>query len=214
LTDISGLQSQLQSLCTGTPPDILCGVTRFDSQNTKWDFGLTGGYAIRRNLVAIGEFSRTRALNPNPTFSTYYQQVVEIPCDPYYDYDYYYYYYPCETYNALVPAPGISPVVRKFSTHVTQFTGGVQYQVPVNVWRLAPFVGFGVGVARAAMNSKDPGVSDLSRSHSTLNFASGARVYLSPTWGVRPELKVVRFLSGTNETAVRASIGVFYQFRP
>jgi hypothetical protein len=216
LTDIIGLQSQLRDLCIGTPGGS-CDVTRDSSSNRKWDFGLTGGYAIWRNLVAIGEFSQTRALNPKRTFYTSYYDVVPTPCDPYY-------YDPSDTCYYLVPAPPRGPTKREFNTHVNQFTGGVQYQVPVTVWRLAPFVGVSAGVARATTSSKDSAVSDLSRSYSTVSLTAGARVYLSPTWGLRPELKVMRlfsgtnetglFFSGVNETVVRTSIGVFYQFRP
>ena len=219
LTDIRGLYSQLLSACAGlsvVPPEnyyLWCDVINVNKRNSKWDFGLTGGYAIKRNLMVIGEFSRTEALNPDPTFFTYYR-LLPIPSPAPCPYYYYYYYYDDSCYDFPPPIPSPAPLERRFNSHLTQFTGGIQYQVPVTVWRVAPVVGVGAGVARAAMNSQDSTVSNLSRSHSTVNFSGGARVYLSKTWGVRPEVKVMRLFSGANETVVRTSIGLFYQFRP
>src|SRR5215813_12982407 len=45
--------------------------------------------------------------------------------------------------------------------------------------------------------------------HFTVNFGGGARIYFTPSWGLRPEFKIAHI---PNETWVRTSVGLFFQF--
>src|SRR5215475_11087358 len=61
-TNIPGLIGDLANLSGGA--------VRFDpGSNTKWNVGVSGGYAIRPNLMVVGEVMRTRLLNPTLSFN-------------------------------------------------------------------------------------------------------------------------------------------------
>src|SRR5262245_47336379 len=61
-TNIPGLIGDLANLSGGA--------VRFDpGSNTKWNVGVSGGYAIKSNLMVVGEVMRTRLLNPTLSFN-------------------------------------------------------------------------------------------------------------------------------------------------
>jgi len=155
------------------------GVVRFDpGSNTKWNVGVSGGYAIRPNLMVVGEVMRTRLLNPTLNFN-----ILSVPTSV------------------------------GFDASLIEATGGVQYQAPLRESKIAPFAGVQVGWAdsRLAMQNSTFNVLDLNLSdnHFTVNFGGGARIYFTPSWGLRPEFKIAHI---PNETWVRTSVGLFFQF--
>jgi hypothetical protein len=50
---------------------------------------------------------------------------------------------------------------------------------------------------------------NFSDNHFIFNVGGGARIYFTDHWGVRPEFKFVHI---PNESWVRSSVGLFYQF--
>jgi Outer membrane protein beta-barrel domain len=56
-TDIAGVIRDVGNLSNAT-------VTFDPGSNTKWNVGASGGYAIRSDFMVVGEFVRTRLLNP------------------------------------------------------------------------------------------------------------------------------------------------------
>src|SRR5262245_38720907 len=56
-TSITKLVADVSTLTGGT-------VTFDPGSNTKWNLGVSGGYAIKSNLMAVGEVVRTRLANP------------------------------------------------------------------------------------------------------------------------------------------------------
>ena len=56
-TNIAGVIGDVSNLSGGT-------VTFDPGSNTKWNIGVSGGYAIESNLMVVGEIVRTRLLNP------------------------------------------------------------------------------------------------------------------------------------------------------
>jgi opacity protein-like surface antigen len=105
------------------------------------------------------------------------------------------------------------PTSLDFNASLLEATGGVHYQVPLPYAKILPFVGGGIGLARTKLAVEDStfNILDLnfSEHHFTFNFGGGARVYFSPSWGVRPEIKLVHI---PDETFFRTSVGLFYQF--
>jgi hypothetical protein len=170
-TNIPGLIGDLANLSGG--------VVRFDpGSNTKWNVGVSGGYAIKPNFMVVGELVRTRLQNPTLNFN-----ILSVPTSV------------------------------GFDASLIEATGGVQYQAPLRESRIAPFAGVQVGWAdsRLAMQNSTFNVLDLNLSdnHFTVNFGGGARIYFTPSWGLRPEFKIAHI---PNETWVRTSVGLFFQF--
>lgn len=54
------------------------------------------------------------------------------------------------------------------------------------------------------------GVSRQTSTDSFCVFGGGLRLYLGSSWGIRPDIRVVRV---PDETFFRANVGVFYQLR-
>jgi Outer membrane protein beta-barrel domain len=169
-TDITGVIRDVARLSGGT-------VFFEPGSNTKWNVGVSGGYAIQSNLMIVGEVIRTRLLNPTLRLS--------VP---------------------LVPALG-------FGASLIEATAGVQYQAPLRDSKIAPFVGGGIGLARSRLSLEEStfNILDLnfSDNHFIFNVGGGAQIYFTDHWGVRPEFKFVHI---PNESWVRSSVGLFYQF--
>lgn len=170
-TNIPGLIGDLTSLSGGA--------VRFDSgSNTKWNVGVSGGYAIRPNLMVVGELMRTRLSDSTMTFN-----VLSVPTSI------------------------------GFDAHLMEATGGVQYQAPFLDSKIAPFAGVQIGLAHSTFDAQNSTFNvldlNLTDNHFTVNFGGGARIYFTPSWGLRPEFKVAHI---PNETWVRTSLGVFYRF--
>jgi opacity protein-like surface antigen len=97
------------------------------------------------------------------------------------------------------------------SLAITDFTGGVHWQIPVSSKKLVPYLAAGVGGARAAASVSGSGLPASVAATSTglsANFGGGLRYYIRDSWGVRPEVTFVR-IPGQNY--VRFGVGVFWQ---
>ena len=110
------------------------------------------------------------------------------------------------------------PVRISASAKLVDFGGGVQYNLPTD-WNFEPYVVGAVGAGRtsASGSAHVPGSNiDVSLSTSDtkarLGVGVGVRYYVSERWGVRPELRIDRYLGTGGTTAVRYTVGVFYQF--
>lgn len=106
---------------------------------------------------------------------------------------------------------GINNVSFSTSFHLTDFTGGVHWQLPVGSKRLVPYLAVAAGGARLSGSASGGGLPagvGASATSATVNFGGGVRYYIRPSWGIRPEVKVVR-ISG--QTYVRFGAGVFWQ---
>jgi hypothetical protein len=170
-TNIPGLIGDLTNLSGG--------VVRFDpGSNTKWNVGVSGGYAIRSNLMIVGEVMRTRLLNPTLSFN-----ILSVPTSV------------------------------GFDASLIEATGGVQYQAPLRESRIAPFARVQIGLAHSKLDAQNSTFNvldlNLSDNNFTVNFGGGARIYFTPSWGLRPEIKIAHI---PNETWVRTSLGLFFQF--
>jgi hypothetical protein len=174
-----GLNSVSDAFRDAFAIDLPGGQTlRFDpGTNTKWNYGLSGGFTVIPRLMVTGEILQTQIADPK----------LELT---------------------------IPPVTTTINTDLSlmELTGGVQYEIPVTFTKVFPYVAGSLGWARShiGLNASAFGL-DLKNSENdfTANYGGGARVYFSPRWGFRPEFKVVHV---PDETFVRATIGVFFQF--
>ena len=91
----------------------------------------------------------------------------------------------------------------KVKTSATGFQGGVHILFPIGKSRAVPFAAasFGVGTAKASV-----GNVSVSETLGQFGFGGGLDYYVSPKWGLRPEVRVF------NVGEVRATMGVFYRF--
>jgi len=97
------------------------------------------------------------------------------------------------------------------SLSLTDFTGGVHWQLPVGSQKLVPYLAVEAGgtrVAGSVSGSALPVSVSTSSTARTFEFGGGVRYYIHPSWGIRPEVMVVR-IPGT--TYVRIGVGVFWQ---
>lgn len=98
------------------------------------------------------------------------------------------------------------------SAKAVNFNGGVHYNFPNlfgNKSRLVPYAGAGLGVTRVSVKASVAGFSGGGSDSSFLfNFGGGARYYVGPKWGIRPEVMV---FAGDGSYA-RFTVGVFYHF--
>jgi outer membrane protein with beta-barrel domain len=94
---------------------------------------------------------------------------------------------------------------------LTDFTGGIHWQLPVGSSKLVPYLAVAAGgtrVAASVSGSLLPASVSASSTGLTVNFGGGVRYYVRPSWGIRPEVLVVR-IPGT--TYLRFGVGVFWQ---
>jgi hypothetical protein len=107
----------------------------------------------------------------------------------------------------------IGPVSTSLGIHLglLEVTGGAQYELPVANGKAFPFVAGALGFARSQASASNSLGLDLDNAATdfTVNWGGGARIYIGPRWGIRPEFKVVHV---PDETFFRAGVGVFYQF--
>jgi len=149
-----------------------------DAEGTKWNVGASGGYAIRSNLLIVGEFMRTHLLSPS-----------------------------------IFTLPPPSTTRLELSASMLELTAGLQYQIPINHAKILPFLGLGAGMARIRkpLSVVNSSLSDTNTHNEFIgNSGIGARIHLASNWGLRPEFKVVH--TGVNDTWIRTTVGVFYQF--
>ena len=109
---------------------------------------------------------------------------------------------------------------------ITEAYGGAQFQYPIRNTRIAPFVGFGLGVVRSSVSAQitvsgttDPftgrplgGVSvtqNLRQTSVAYTIPVGLRYYVGDRWGVKPEVASV--IGSGFTTFSRFSIGIFFQ---
>jgi hypothetical protein len=98
-------------------------------------------------------------------------------------------------------------------TTLSDFTGGVQYMLSSTPGGVVPYLGAGFGVVRmsVAAESADTGIPlSTSAVDATYNVGGGVRIFASPSWGIRPDVRIVHF---PGETYVRTTVGLFYQVR-
>jgi hypothetical protein len=95
---------------------------------------------------------------------------------------------------------------------LTDFTGGVHWQLPVPSHRAIPYIAAAVGGVRISATVNDSVLPTVGASSTNLtyNFGGGVRIHLRSRWGLRPEVKWVR-IPGQNY--VRLGVGVFWQSR-
>lgn len=103
------------------------------------------------------------------------------------------------------------PVSISMRATLFEYVGGVQYLLAkANV---EPYLAAGIGVARlrVSANATNVGV-DTSATESDVvsNFGGGVRLYVGSSWGIRPDVRVVRL---PGETFLRANVAVFSQLR-
>jgi len=149
-----------------------------DAEGTKWNVGASGGYAIRSNLLIVGEFMRTHLLSPS-----------------------------------IFTLPPPSTTRLELSASMLELTAGLQYQIPIKDAKILPFLGLGAGMARIRkpLSVVNSSLSDTNTDNEFIgNWGIGARIHLASNWGLRPEFKVVH--TGVNDTWIRTTVGVFYQF--
>jgi hypothetical protein len=94
---------------------------------------------------------------------------------------------------------------------LTDFTGGVQWQLPVGSKKFVPYVSAAVGGMREAASASGSGLPANFSATTTdlaLEFGGGVRYYVRPSWGIRPEATVVRI---PGQTYMRFGVGVFWQ---
>ena len=110
------------------------------------------------------------------------------------------------------------PVNISASAKLLDFGGGVQVIFPTD-WNFEPYVIGAVGAGRISTSGSAhvPGSNiDVSMSVSDtkarVGGGVGVRYYLSEKWGIRPELRIDRYLGTGGSTAFRYTVGVFYQF--
>jgi hypothetical protein len=96
---------------------------------------------------------------------------------------------------------------------LTDFTGGVHWQLPVASKRLIPYLAAAAGGVRVNASASGAGLPasvSASSNGATYNFGGGVRYLIRPSWGLRPEVKWVR-IPGQNY--VRFGVGVFWRSR-
>jgi len=100
----------------------------------------------------------------------------------------------------------------KLDGRLLDMTGGISYQLPLHSSVVVPFVTGSFGVSRLSVGASGgalPSDFSLSENHLMTNWGGGARIYVSRSFGIRPEVKVIRM---SDETYVRSGVAVFYQF--
>jgi len=103
------------------------------------------------------------------------------------------------------------PVSISMRATMFEYAGGVQYFLARG--GVEPYLAAGIGVVsmNIAADSATTGLeTSSSESDTTSNFGGGVRLYVGSSWGIRPEIRVVRL---PDETFFRANVGVFYQLR-
>jgi hypothetical protein len=146
------------------------------------------GYAVTKNIWAIGEFSYA----PLGDFQ-YHQQDM----------------------------PGAT-IRMDTTSRLYSFDAGIHYNLPTSSSRVVPYVALGAGLGDISSSGRvTVRVGHLT---STTNFQTGntginlgaglgMRYYVSDTWGIRPEVRLSRLMAGGGGvTALRFTVGVFYQF--
>lgn len=104
------------------------------------------------------------------------------------------------------------PVSAGLRVNITHFAGGVEYRFRGEDRKVEPFVSGGIGAARMSASASASGsTGSLAISETDLMYTAGGglRTYLGRSWGLRPEIKVVRV---PGETYAHAAVGIFYQF--
>jgi hypothetical protein len=103
------------------------------------------------------------------------------------------------------------PVSISMRVTLFEYVGGVQYFLARG--GVEPYLAAGIGVVSVniAADSTTTGFeTSSSESDATSNFGGGVRLYVGSSWGIRPDVRVVRL---PDETFFRANVGVFYQLR-
>jgi hypothetical protein len=104
---------------------------------------------------------------------------------------------------------GVSKTTISAGYSLTDFTGGIHYQLPVRSSRFVPYLSAGLGGVRQGVSASSSGTSlGGSETDFTVNAGGGLRIYLSKGWGIRPEISVVRI---PGQTYFRYGAGFFWQ---
>lgn len=91
----------------------------------------------------------------------------------------------------------------------SEYTGGILYVLGRG--RVAPYARAALGVIRLTVNADSPQLaSGISLSLSDITWNVGGGVHFGSTWGVRPDVRVVRV---PEKTFLRTSVGIVYQLR-
>ena len=110
--------------------------------------------------------------------------------------------------NPSIQASGTSATVNAL---MTQVSFGAQYQLPFHK-RFAPYVGGAAGIGRlsASVDAPGPAGSIGAAAIDRLYMVeTGVRWYLTPSFGVRPQLEWIHV---PGSTYARAGAALFYQF--
>jgi hypothetical protein len=98
---------------------------------------------------------------------------------------------------SLRPSSLSSPLTIRETAKTYEFTGGIQYLLPVKTSKAVPFLGAAFGVAHAAVSAQGSDLSGANAnvsvgvgSHRLAKFGGGIRIYISRNFGVRPEFGV------------------------
>jgi len=102
------------------------------------------------------------------------------------------------------------------------FTGGIQYQLPVPTSRVVPYLSGGAGLAHFRASTDLTGLSGRGVSSGITTTSNeftghagfGIRLYITERFGVRPEARAV-FLGEQilgKKSYFRGALGIFYQF--
>jgi hypothetical protein len=158
------------------------GSVGIEESPMKWGAGGGVGYALLPNLMVVGDF----------TYSRLAQLDVSVQ-----------------------PNPLSSPLTIRETAKTYEFTGGIQYLM-ARTSRAVPFLGAAFGVAHAAVSAQGSDVSGANANVSIdvgnyrmAKLTGGVRIYISRSFGIRPEFNIVRL---PGETFYRASFGAFFQF--
>lgn len=111
-----------------------------------------------------------------------------------------------------------SPVNISASAKLLDFGVGVQVTLPTD-WTFEPYVVGAVGAGRISASGSahvpDSNIDvsmNMSDTKARVGGGVGVRFYLSEKWGIRPELRIDRYLGTSGSTAFRYTVGLFYQF--